>query len=73
MFYTEVSGEYAAWGVTTVFCTWMVKIKAANCFKKCWIDGGEKKGGEGKGGIEKAGRREVWRRKVLITTSSPCV
>jgi hypothetical protein len=48
LFYTDVSGEYAAWVVTMASCTWMVKIKVANSFENCWIDCGEEKGGEEK-------------------------
>ena len=37
----------------------MVKIKAANSFENCWIDGGEEKGGEEKGGEGKCREEKI--------------
>ena len=36
----------------------MLKIKTANSFENCWIDGGEEKGGDVKGGAEKGGEEK---------------
>jgi len=58
LFYTEVSGEYAAYVVTMESSTWMLKIKTANSFENCWIDGGAEKSVEKKGGEEKFGEEK---------------
>jgi len=44
LFYSDVSGEHAAWVITMVSYTWMQQIEAANSFKNCWQDVGEEKG-----------------------------
>jgi hypothetical protein len=44
LFYTKASGEYAASVVAVASFTWMLKIKAANCFENCWPNRGEEEG-----------------------------
>ena len=46
LFYAEVSGEYGACVVTKASSTWMLKIKTANSFENCRMEGGEEKGAD---------------------------